>query len=92
VFALFGTGDVIAFDMDGNRKWARNLGVPQNHYGHSSSLLTWDNKVFIQYDTQAGSKVMALDATSGQTAWETARTSDVSWASPILANVNGSIK
>jgi outer membrane protein assembly factor BamB len=89
VFALFGTGDIIAFDMDGNRKWARNLGVPKNHYGHSSSLLTWDNKVFVQYDTQAGSKVMALNASTGQTTWETARTSDVSWASPILANVNG---
>jgi len=89
VFAIFGTGDIIAFDMDGNRLWARNLGVPRNHYGHSSSLLTWDNKVFVQYDTQAGSRVMALNTATGQTIWETPRTSDVSWASPILANVNG---
>jgi outer membrane protein assembly factor BamB len=89
VFALFGTGDIIAFDMDGNRVWARNIGVPHNHYGHSSSLLTWDNKVFVQYDTQAGSKVLALHPGNGQTIWETPRTSDVSWASPILANVNG---
>ncbi len=89
VFALFGTGDIIAFDMDGNRLWARNLGVPKNHYGHSSSLLTWDNKVFVQYDTQDGSKVMALNTSSGNEVWGTSRTSDVSWASPILANVNG---
>ena len=41
VFAIFGTGDLIAFDLDGNRKWAKNLGVPANHYGHSSSLITW---------------------------------------------------
>jgi outer membrane protein assembly factor BamB len=41
VYAIFATGDVIAFDMDGNRVWARNLGVPDNHYGHSSSLITF---------------------------------------------------
>jgi outer membrane protein assembly factor BamB len=89
VFAIFGTGDIIAFDFDGNRSWARNLGVPQNHYGHSSSLLTWDGKVFVQYDTQAGSKVMALSNQTGETVWETSRTDGISWASPIIARVNG---
>jgi outer membrane protein assembly factor BamB len=92
VFAIFGTGDIIAFDFAGNRLWARNLGVPRNHYGHSSSLLTWDNKVFVQYDTQAGCRVMALDTRTGQTVWETPRTNDISWASPILAEVNGALQ
>ncbi|MBT6006152.1 MAG: PQQ-binding-like beta-propeller repeat protein, partial [Prolixibacteraceae bacterium] len=48
VFAIFGTGDVIAFDMNGKRVWAKYLGVPDNHYGHSSSLITWANKLLIQ--------------------------------------------
>lgn len=89
VFAIFGTGDIISFDFEGNQLWARNLGVPKNHYGHSSSLLTWDNKVLVQYDTQAGARVLALDAGTGTTVWETRRTSDVSWASPIMAEVQG---
>ena len=89
VYAIFGTGDIIAFDFDGNRVWARNLGVPSNHYGHSSSLIVWAGKVFVQYDTQAGSKVMALSTTTGNTVWQTARTDDVSWSSPILAKVDG---
>ncbi len=89
VFAIFGTGDIIAFDFEGNRQWARNLGVPQNHYGHSSSLLTWDNKVFVQFDTMAGSRVLAIDVATGETVWETPRTSDISWASPLLAEVDG---
>ena len=56
VFAIFATGDVIAFDLNGKRVWAKNLGVPENHYGHSSSLITWANKLFIQYDTNRGGK------------------------------------
>lgn len=89
VFAIFGTGDVIAFDMNGKRVWAKNLGVPDNHYGHSSSLITWANKLLIQYDTNKGGKVLALDVTNGNTVWETVRSSKISWASPVLAEVGG---
>ncbi len=89
IYAIFGTGDIISFDFEGNQIWARNLGVPKNHYGHSSSLLIWDKKVLVQYDTQAGSKVLALDAGTGASVWETRRTSEVSWASPIIAEVQG---
>lgn len=89
VFAIFGTGDVMAFDMSGKRIWARNLGVPDNHYGHSSSLLTWDGKLFVQYDTNKGGKVLALENNTGNTVWETKRDSKISWASPVLAEVAG---
>ena len=89
VFAIFATGDVIAFDLNGKRIWARNLGVPDNHYGHSSSLITWANKLFIQYDTNKGGKVLALNVATGETVWETVRKSKISWASPVLANVDG---
>ena len=89
VFAIFATGDVIAFDMNGKRIWAKNLGVPDNHYGHSSSLLTWANKLIIQYDTNKGGKVMALDNATGNQVWETVRKSKISWASPVLAEVDG---
>ncbi|QIA07521.1 outer membrane protein assembly factor BamB family protein [Draconibacterium halophilum] len=89
VFAIFGTGDVIAFDMNGKRLWAKNLGVPDNHYGHSSSLITWDGKLLIQYDTNRGGKVMALSNQTGETVWETQRNSKISWASPVLAEVDG---
>lgn len=89
VFAIFGTGDVIAFDMNGTRLWAKNLGVPDNHYGHSSSLITWDNKLIIQYDTNRGGKLIALNTVNGEQIWQTTRTSKISWASPVLAQVDG---
>ena len=81
--------DIICFDMDGNRVWARNLGVPDNHYGHASSLIMLKNKVYIQYDTNKIRKLMALNATTGETLWETMRSGKISWASPILAEING---
>ena len=90
--ALFGTGDMVACDFTGKRVWAKNLGVPNNHYGHSSSLIYWKNKVIVQYDTNKGCKLMALDIQTGSSVWETARTSHISWASPILAEVGGKMQ
>lgn len=89
VYAIFGTGDVIAFDMEGNRVWAKNLGVPDNHYGHSSSLLVWDNKLFVQYDTNRGGRVLALNVADGETVWDKQRDAKISWASPVLAEIDG---
>ena len=86
VFAIFATGDVIALDMSGKRLWARNLGVPDNHYGHGSSLIVYKDKLLIQYDTNKSGKLIALATQSGATVWETARSTKISWSSPILVN------
>jgi outer membrane protein assembly factor BamB len=75
--------------MNGIRVWAKNLGVPDNHYGHSSSLIVWDNKLFIQYDTNRGGKLIALNTATGAEVWQTTRSSKISWASPVLAQVDG---
>lgn len=87
VCAIFATGDVVCLDMSGNRKWARNLGMPDNHYGHSSSLLTYQDLLLVQFDTNAEGKVLGLDLSSGEQKWSTTRSSKISWASPILANM-----
>ncbi|MBN2774827.1 MAG: PQQ-binding-like beta-propeller repeat protein, partial [Prolixibacteraceae bacterium] len=92
VFGIFANGDIICFDMNGNRVWGRNLGMPNNHYGHSSSLITWNNKVFVQFDTNSGGKVLALNAENGETVWETKRDCGISWASPVLAVFKGKMQ
>ncbi|HPF51377.1 MAG TPA: PQQ-binding-like beta-propeller repeat protein [Draconibacterium sp.] len=89
VYAIFATGDVIAFDMNGKRLWARNLGVPNNHYGHSSSLITWGGKLYVQYDTNSGGRLLALNNNTGETVWDKQRDAKISWASPVLAEING---
>ncbi|NJK85784.1 MAG: PQQ-binding-like beta-propeller repeat protein, partial [Bacteroidales bacterium] len=84
LYAIFGTGDIIAFDMDGNRLWAKNIGLPDNHYGHSSSLISLKEKLFVQFDTRKGGKLISLNGFTGETVWEKTRNSKISWASPIL--------
>jgi outer membrane protein assembly factor BamB len=92
VCVIYATGDVACVDMNGNRLWARNLGMPDNHYGHSSSLLTYKDLLLIQFDTNTEGKVMALDLFSGEHKWETLRNSRISWASPILADMGDHVE
>lgn len=89
VCAIFATGDIICADMDGNRVWAKNLGVPDNQYGYVSSLLVWGGSVFVQYDNNNTHKVLALDIASGNVLWQKERDTKVSWSSPIIATVGG---
>lgn len=86
VYAIFANGDVIAFDMDGNQLWARNLGSAGNHYGHSSSLMLYQNVLIVQYDIKKSPRILGLEVATGETIWETPRKVKVSWASPIVVN------
>lgn len=87
-FAIFANADVAAFDFEGNLIWSRNLGAPDNHYGYSSSLLVYDDKLIIQWDQRNVAKVLALSTENGQVSWETERDVKISWASPVIAHTS----
>ena len=86
VFAIFATGDLICLTFDGARVWARNLGVPQNHYGHASSLIVCRDLLLVQYDQGEGPALLGLRVDTGEPAWTTPRTVEISWASPALVS------
>lgn len=81
VCALFANGDLACCDFEGNLLWSRSLGVPSNHYGHSSSLLAYDNLLFVQFDNSDRPRLLALDLASGEESWSVERAT-ISWASP----------
>jgi outer membrane protein assembly factor BamB len=81
IFAIFATGELVCLSLDGHKVWSRNLGVPDNHYGHSSSLITYEDNLYVQFDHAEG-KLFALRATTGEPIWEVKRNT-LSWASPI---------
>lgn len=89
VYAIFGTGDIAAFTLKGERVWSRSLGVPENHYGHSSSLIVHGHQVIVQYDHGKAASIIAIEGQNGQTAWETKRDVKIAWTSPVLVARDG---
>jgi outer membrane protein assembly factor BamB len=84
VFAIFSNGDLAGYGFDGTFLWGRNLGLFDNHYGHSSSLLVFDGSLFVQLDQNSNGRLLAIDVASGDESWSVAR-EKISWASPIVA-------
>jgi outer membrane protein assembly factor BamB len=74
--------------LQGDRVWAKHLGAPNNHYGHASSLICDDERVFVQYDQKEDSKLLAFAMATGQPVWEADR-DEISWSSPILVHNQG---
>jgi outer membrane protein assembly factor BamB len=86
VYAIFANGDLIALDFEGKKVWAKNLGLPKNHYGHSSSLIMYRDLLIVQYDQSGNTNVMAFAGKTGDQVWKTSRDVKITWASPILVN------
>ncbi len=89
VFAIFANGDLAAFDFHGQPAWSISLGLPDNAYGHASSLTMYKNLLLVQFDQGASaaageSRLLAFDAATGKTIWQTKRPVPNSWASPIV--------
>jgi len=89
VCAVFSNGNLVCFDHDGNRKWAVNLGLPENVYGYSSSLIMYEDILLVQFDSEAKLSLIGFDIESGTQKWETPRVGVPVWSSPVLAYFGG---
>ncbi len=89
VCAIFATGDLLCTDMEGKRLWAKNLGVPDNHYGFASSLIISGNRLIVQYDNNDKAQLICLDTRNGNQLWAKTRKDRIAWSSPIIAQAAG---
>lgn len=90
VYAIFGTGDLVAYAHDGKLLWQVYLHRPDKSYGHASSLWAEDGKVCVQYDQKQDGRVLVVDGKTGKTIWEKSRINDAAWSSPVVvAGVDG---
>lgn len=88
VVAIFANGEIAGFSLAGKRLWARHLGTPENMYGYATSLSFWKDRVLVVFDQGEAeknlSKIVALNAATGETLWSTPRPVNESWASPLV--------
>jgi outer membrane protein assembly factor BamB len=93
VYCLFESGDLIALTHDGGKLWSvpltKEYGEFKNNHGLGSSLAQSGRAVFVQVDHAGPSYLLAVDKAAGKELWKAERPSRTSWASPIVARVNG---
>lgn len=89
VFTFFATtGTLSAWDCDGDALWRKELGTypSGNGFGSGSSLATSDGRVYVQYDNDENSFVVAYDAATGEQLWRDDRPAKTSWSTPLIWN------
>jgi outer membrane protein assembly factor BamB len=89
VFAIFSNGDLVCLDLKGTPIWSHALGMPNNMYGHSSSLITYHHLLIVQFDDGDAPRLTAFNTKTGEIVWEHVRPATMSWASPILVRIEG---
>lgn len=93
VAAIFVDGQVGCFDLEGNLRWVKSLGIPESAYGYASSLTFFEDRLIVQFDqtfeTQK-SRLIALDFASGDILWRTPRPVPNSWTSPTVTQIGDS--
>ncbi len=81
VYALFGTGVAVAYDLDGNRLWGRVLEKPTAGWGHSSSPVLAAGRLILNVRNVHG-----LDPVTGETVW-TAK-SKPRWGTSVATEID----
>jgi len=90
VVASFGSQGLHAYTVEGDHLCYLDIGrinlgaydIPTFEWGPASSPIIWNGIVFVQYDTQEDSFVLALDAASSELLWKTERHELPSWGTP----------
>lgn len=93
VYVYFPAFGLLAYDHDGSEVWQKPLPLPENMYGVSTSpilhganvILVLDDDANLPDSTVSRSRVIAVDAMTGETRWETPRPFNRGvWSTPMI--------
>jgi outer membrane protein assembly factor BamB len=91
VIASFESRGIYALDMNGKLVWEKDLGdkTMRNEFGEGSSPALYKDKLFVVWDHQGESFIVALDKATGRELWRTKRNEIDSWATPLVVEAGG---
>jgi outer membrane protein assembly factor BamB len=91
VYAWFGTGQLVALDMNGKQVWSRHLGQEISPFeviwGHSSSPTLYEDLLILLCDHEPVSYLLAVDKRTGKERWRADRgKGKMSYSTPLVVN------
>ncbi|MCX6252129.1 MAG: ankyrin repeat domain-containing protein [Bacteroidetes bacterium] len=94
VVAVFGSEGMVCYDLKGNEKWRKDLGIldagwffnEETQWGFASSPVIYKNTVILQCDRSKDCFIAAYDLKTGKEAWKTPREDISSWGTPTVCH------
>ena len=92
VYASFGSRGIYCYDFNGKLIWEKDPGVQMKMrlaFGEGSAPLLVGNRLFLVFDHEAESFIVALDKRNGKELWRAARDERSSWSTPLAIDHGG---
>jgi outer membrane protein assembly factor BamB len=91
LYADFGSAGIYCYDLDGNRKWERDLGTLDivMQFGEGGSPALHGETLLVNRDHEGDSSFIALNKLTGETFWKVDRDEGTSWSTPLVVQHNG---
>ncbi len=91
LYVSFGSFGIYCFDLAGKPLWQRDLGRMETRLGWGEALspAVGAGRVFLTWDHEGDSALIALEADTGKTAWKVERDEKTSWATPLVVPYKG---
>ncbi len=92
VYASFGSRGIYAFDFNGKLIWEKDPNVQMKMrlaFGEGVAPMLVGNRLFLVFDHEAESFIIALDKRNGKELWRAARDERSSWSTPLAIDHGG---
>ncbi len=92
VYASFGSRGIYCYDFNGKLIWEKDLNVQMKMrlaFGEGSAPLLVGDRLFLVFDHEAESFMVALDKRNGKELWRAARDERSSWSTPLAIDHGG---
>jgi outer membrane protein assembly factor BamB len=93
IYGVFWDGQkvaMVAFDFEGKIHWTHDFGNFTSQHGVGASPIVFEDKVYLNNDQDKAASLVALNAKSGDIAWEaTRRPFRASYSTPYIAESGG---
>ncbi|HUE83852.1 MAG TPA: PQQ-binding-like beta-propeller repeat protein [Pyrinomonadaceae bacterium] len=92
VYAFFGSRGIYAYDMNGKKIWEKDFGVKMQmrlQFGEGVAPAIDKERIFLTFDHEGDSFIVALDKRTGKELWRSARDEQSSWSTPLIVEHAG---
>ena len=92
LFAFFGSRGMYCYDLDGKLVWEKQFPPMRMRmaFGEGTPTVIDDKAVYLKFDHEDGSYLVALDKLTGKELWKVDRADESSWSPPLLVEYGGS--
>jgi outer membrane protein assembly factor BamB len=91
LYVSFGSFGIYCYDLAGKLQWKRDLGRLNTRFGWGEAVtpVVHGDNLLLNWDQEADSALLCLDARTGKTRWKANRDEKTSWNTPLVVEHKG---